>query len=47
MIVFRMYCLNGVRFIADETDFCPTCHLWEKGCGHRMIWDHETALKVV
>lgn len=39
----RCNCLNGVRFMAYETDFCPTCHLREKGCGHRMIWDHETA----
>ena len=40
-------CLNGARFILHGADFCPTCHLREKGCGHRMIWDHETALKVV
>ena len=36
-------CLDGVRFIVYEAGFCPTCHLREKGCGHRMIWDHETA----
>ena len=40
-------CLNGARFILHGADFCLTCHLREKGCGHRMIWDHETALKVV